>query len=83
MVTAQSNHTCQSFADSIILYLDGGLNQQEEQELLASIKNCPTCSDTYNKEKAIRASIRSKVSRKKVSPALIQSIKDKISHSSI
>ena len=75
------NHTCTSFSDRVILYLDGGLDKQQERELLAEMKSCPTCLEKYSKEKAFRAFIRSKVSRKKVSPALIQSIKDKIRHS--
>ena len=57
--------------------------KQQERELLAEMKSCPTCLEKYSKEKAFRAFIRSKVSRKKVSPTLIQSIKDKIRHSSI
>ena len=83
MGSAHRNHTCTSFSDRVILYLDGGLDKQQERELLAEMKSCPTCLEKYSKEKAFRAFIRSKVSRKKVSPTLIQSIKDKIRHSSI
>lgn len=77
MGTAQ-NHTCKSFSNQVILYLDGGLDNQEERELLAEMKSCPSCLERYSKEKAFRTFIRSKVSRKQVSPVLIQSIKDKI-----
>lgn len=83
MGSAHRNHTCTAFSDNVILYLDGRLNKQEERELLAEMKSCPTCLGKYSKEKAFRSFIRSKVSRKKVSPALIQSIKDKIRQSSI
>lgn len=79
----RNNHTCTSFSDRVILYLDGGLDKQQERELLAEMKSCPICLEKYSKERAFRAFIRSKVSRKKVSPTLIQSIKDKIRHSSI
>ncbi len=77
MGTAQ-NHTCNNFSNKVILYLDGRLDNQEERELLAEMKRCPSCLEKYSKEKAFRTFIRSKVSRKKVSPVLIQSIKDKI-----
>lgn len=83
MVTTHDNHTCESFSDNVILYLDGRLNPQEQQELLAEMKSCPSCLAKYNNEKAIRTLIRSKVTRKKVSPSFIQSIKDKIGHPSI
>jgi len=77
MGTAQ-NHTCNNFSNRVISYLDGRLDNQEERELLAEMKSCPSCLEKYSKEKAFRTFIRSKVSRKKVSPVLIQSIKDKI-----
>lgn len=83
MASAQNNHTCTSFSDRVILYLDGRLDKQQERDLLAEMKSCPKCLEKYSKEKAFRTFIRSKVSRKKVSPTLIQSIKDKIRHSSI
>ena len=83
MVTTHDNHRCTSFSDNVILYLDGRLNPQEQQKLLAEMKSCPSCSETYRKEKAIRTLIQSKVTRKKVSPTFIQSIKDKIGHPSI
>ena len=77
MGTAQ-NHTGNNFSNRVISYLDGRLDNQEERELLAEMKSCPSCLEKYSKEKAFRTFIRSKVSRKKVSPVLIQSIKDKI-----
>jgi mycothiol system anti-sigma-R factor len=83
MGSAHSNHTCTSFSDRVILYLDGQLDKQQERNLLAEMKSCPSCLEKYSKEKAFRTFIRSKVSRKKVSPTLIQSIKDKIRHSSM
>lgn len=79
----RNNDQSTSFEDRIILYLDGRLNKQEERELLAEMKSNPIFLEKYSKEKAFRTFIRSKVSRKKVSPALVQSIKDKIRHSSI
>jgi hypothetical protein len=79
----EMNHTCNTFSDKVVLYLDGGLDKQEERDLLAEMKGCPTCLEKYSKEKAFRTFMRSKISRKKVSPALIQSIKDKIRHSPI
>ncbi len=76
-----NNHTCSTFSDKVIVYLDGGLDKEQERSLLAEMKSCPSCLEKFSKEKAFRTFIRSKVSRKKVSPTLIQSIKDKIRHS--
>lgn len=60
------------------MYLDNELTKQEERELLLEIKSNPLLMEFFNKEKSFREFIRNKVNRQKVSPALIQNIKEKI-----
>lgn len=68
----------QDFSKRLIMYLDGELTKQEERELLGQIQTSPDHLAQFNKEKSFREFIRSKVSRRKVSPALVQSIKSQI-----
>ena len=60
------------------MYLDNALTKQEERELLLEIQSNPQLKEFFNKEKSFREFIRNKVNRQKVSPALVQNIKDKI-----
>lgn len=60
------------------MYLDNELSLDAERELLREIKSNPDMYELLNKEKSFREFIKSRVHRRKVSPAVIQSIKDKI-----
>jgi hypothetical protein len=62
----------------VIMYLDNELTKQEERDLLLEIQSNPQLKDFFNKEKSFREFIRNKVNRQKVSPALVQNIKDRI-----
>ncbi len=62
----------------VMLYLDGELDSREERELLTEIQSNPDLLEKFSMEKSFREFIKSKISRKTVSPALVQSIKDKI-----
>lgn len=83
MMGTASNHDCRSFAREVILYLDGALTREQDRNLLLEMRTCPQCLEKYSKEKAFREFIKSKVSRRKVSPTLVQSIKDKIQLSAV
>ena len=67
-----------SFLEKVIMYLDGELTKQEERDLLLEIKETPEYLEKFKIEKSFREFIRSKVTRRSVSPNLIQNIKDKI-----
>lgn len=60
------------------MYLDNELNESAEKELLSEIKANPAYVQVLSQEKSFRDFIKSKVHRKKPSPALVQSIKEKI-----
>ncbi len=66
------------FRSRIMLYLDNELSKQEERELLMEMRQNPECKALLSQEKSFREFIRNKVNRRKVSPTLISSIKDKI-----
>ncbi len=58
--------------------LDSELTPDAEREMLEEIKTNPKYREFLSQEQAFREFIRSRIHRKKVSPSLIQSIKDKI-----
>lgn len=70
------NH--QALVDRVNMYLDNELSKEAERELLRELKMNPMYREVLSKEKSFRDFIKSKVERRKVSPSLIQSIKDKI-----
>ena len=68
----------QELVTKVNMYLDNELSKDAERELLREIKQNPAYLEVLSKEQSFREFIKSKVHRRKVSPALIQSIKDKI-----
>lgn len=60
------------------MYLDNELDKEAEMALLREIKQNPAFYEILSKEKSFREFIKSRVHRRKVSPALVQSIKNKI-----
>jgi len=68
----------QDLVSKVTMYLDNELSQEAERELLKEIKSNPEYVNVLSKERSFREFIKSRVHRRTVSPALIQSIKDKI-----
>ncbi|MEL6635168.1 MAG: hypothetical protein AAFW73_02395 [Bacteroidota bacterium] len=68
----------QDLIRKVNMYLDNELSKEAEMALLQEIKQNPLYLEVLSKEKSFREFIKSKVHRRRVSPALIQSIKDKI-----
>ena len=68
----------QELVKKVTMYLDNELSKEAERELFKEIKQNPAYYEVLSKEKSFREFIKSRVHRRKVSPALIQSIKDKI-----
>lgn len=66
------------FATRVVMYLDGELSKQEEQNLLMEIKKSPEYLEKFRIESSFREFLRSKISRRNVSPLLVQNIKEKI-----
>lgn len=60
------------------LYLDNELTNEDEQKLLQELRSNPNYMEFLSKERSFREFIKTKVQRRKVSPALVDSIKEKI-----
>lgn len=68
----------QHLVRKVTMYLDNELSESAERELLMEIKSNPAYLKVLSQEKSFREFIKSKIHRRKPSPALIQSIKEKI-----
>ncbi len=68
----------QQLVQKVTMYLDNELTKEAEIELLKEIRKNPSFKELLNQEQSFRDFLKSKFHRRKVSPALIQSIKDKI-----
>ena len=68
----------QELVRKVTMYLDNELSERDERELLAQIQSNPMYLKVLSQEKSFRDFIKSKIHRRKPSPALIQSIKEKI-----
>ncbi|MEM6316893.1 MAG: hypothetical protein AAF960_04445 [Bacteroidota bacterium] len=62
----------------VTMYLDNALTKEAERELLREIKSNPAYMELLHKEKSFREFVKSRVQRRTVSPALVQSIKERI-----
>ena len=67
-----------NLVNKVTMYLDGALSKDAERELLREIKSNPAYMEVLHKEKSFREFVKSRVQRRPVSPALIQSIKERI-----
>jgi hypothetical protein len=68
----------QEFYRLMNLYLDHELSNEDENQLLQALRSNPNYMEFLSKELTFREFIKSRVQRRKVSPALIASIKEKI-----
>lgn len=68
----------QDLVRKVTMYLDNELSQDAERELLRDIKSNPEYVNVLSKERSFREFIKSRVHKRKVSPSLITSIKEKI-----
>lgn len=74
-----SNHqNYQELVRKVTMYLDNELSETDARALLRDIEQNPSYYQVLSQEKSFREFLRSKIHRRKPSPALIQSIKEKI-----
>ena len=73
-----ANNKYQELVQKVTLYLDNALTKEEERTLLQEIQQNPEYYKLLSKEKSFRDFLKSRIQRRKVSPALIDSIKNKI-----
>jgi hypothetical protein len=66
------------FKHRVDLYLDNELQMDEQEVLMNEVKNNPHFQAVLDQERNFRTFLRSNVSRKSVSPALIENIKERL-----
>ena len=70
--------TGMDFNQRLNLLLDNQLTPDMEREMLEEIKTNKKYRTLLSQEKSFRDFVKSRIHRKKVSPSLVQSIKEKI-----
>ena len=60
------------------MMVDNELTKEDEKKLLEEIKKNPSIMDLSKREQSFKDYLKAKLVKKKVSPTLIQNIKDKI-----
>lgn len=78
MKNGQSQAAVKELFRKVNMYLDNELSKEEEVRLLREIQSNPSYMQVLSQERSFREFVKSKLTRRKVSPALVQSIKDKI-----
>lgn len=68
----------QELVKKVTMYLDNELSESAERDLLRDIQSNPAYLKVLSQEKSFREFIKSKIHRRQPSPALIQSIKERI-----
>lgn len=68
----------QELVRKVTMYLDNELNEGAARELLTEIQQNPAYFKVLSQERVFREFIKSKIHRRKPSPALVESIKEKI-----
>lgn len=62
----------------VAMFLDNELDKDEQKNLLLEIEKNEQFQSLLNREQSFKTYVKSHISRRNVSPALIQSIKEKI-----
>lgn len=73
-----TNDNYQDLIRKVSSFLDNELSFEAERDLIQEIKTNPEFLRMLSKEASFREFIKSKIQRRKVSPTVIQSIKEKI-----
>ena len=68
----------QELTKKVRMLVDNELTKEDEKQLLEEIKENPTIMDLLKREQSFKDYLKAKLVKKKVSPTLIQNIKDKI-----
>jgi len=68
----------QELTKRVRMLVDNELTKEDERQLLDEIKDNPSVMDLLKREQSFKDYLKSKLVKKKVSPSLIQGIKDKI-----
>ena len=76
--TMRIDQNYQDLVQKVMMYLDNELSESAERDLLKELRSNPAYMELLDQEQSFRELIKNKLQRRKPSPALVQSIKDKI-----
>jgi hypothetical protein len=76
MIDANDFHS--SFLMKLTLYLDNELPKDAEQAFVEELKKDPRFEHLLQREKSFKEFLRQHIARRKASPDLVKSLKDKI-----
>lgn len=65
-------------SNKVRLLVDNQLTKEDEKQLLEEIRQNPRIMDLLKREQSFKEFLKTKFVKKKISPTLIQNIKDKI-----
>ncbi len=68
----------QHFKHRVDLYLDNELLKHEEELLLTEVRDNPHYQEVIDQERSFRDFLRNSISRRTVSPGLIDNIREKL-----
>ncbi|MBX2816897.1 MAG: hypothetical protein KTR24_12905 [Saprospiraceae bacterium] len=68
----------QELRQNVDLILDRALTQEAQDEMMKKVEGDPEFAQMMNKERNFREFVRKNVTRPKVTPEFIQSIKDQV-----
>lgn len=74
----RTDQNYQDLVQKVMMYLDNELSESAERDLLKELRSNPAYMELLDQEQSFRELIKNKLQRRKPSPALVQSIKDKI-----
>jgi len=74
----QNQHSCRTLLQKVMLSLDGEMSEEDEKVFFDEITHCSNCLEHYNIEKSFKEFICVKLSRKTVSPEMINNIREKV-----
>ena len=74
----QKNRPPKDFGSKVAMYFDNSLPKKEEKRMMDAIRENPRYQSSFDKERLMRESLRSRVRRPEVSDGLIARIMRKI-----
>ena len=71
-------HDCKETLQKVMLALDGELTSEEEKSFLHELEICSYCLEHYSIEKSFKEFLCQRVSRKNITPSIVESIRKQL-----
>lgn len=72
----KKSHNCKDVVTQFNLMIDGELNPKEEQDVMCELQRCIHCLEEYNLEEKYRQFLKEKITKKGVSTAFLNKLKN-------